>query len=64
MDKKLIRKMVQKCLLQYRHDDDALPFSEDDFKKLYGRISELKAREPEAELHEIIQDVVYEFLAT
>ncbi|WP_210365657.1 YqzH family protein [Bacillus sp. REN3] len=64
MDKKLIRKMVQKCLVQYRHDDDALPFSERDFEEIHGKIIDLKEREPEAELHEIINDVVYEFLVT
>lgn len=64
MDKKLIRKMIQKCFLQYRHDEASLPFSEKEFEEIYDRIVELKSREPEADLHEIINDTVYEFLAT
>ena len=63
MDKKLIRKMVQKCFLQYRHDD-SLPFGEPEFEELYEKIMELKTEEPEADLHDIINDAVYEFLAT
>jgi hypothetical protein len=62
MEKKLIRKMVQKCFVQYRHDD-SLPFSEAEFEEIYEKIVELKNEEPETDLHEIINDAVYEFLA-
>lgn len=64
MEKKLIRKMIQKCLLQYRHDEESLPFSEEEFEEFYRKITEIKTQEPEADLHEIINDAVYEFLAT
>ena len=63
MDKKLIRKMIQKCFVQYRHDD-FLPFGEAEFEEIYIKIVELKSEEPEADLHDIINDAVYEFLAT
>jgi len=63
MDKKLIRKMVQKCFVQYRHDD-SLPFREAEFEEFYQKIVELKKEDPEADLHDIINDAVYEFLAT
>ncbi|RSD27339.1 YqzH family protein [Mesobacillus subterraneus] len=63
MDKKLIRKMVQKCFVQYRHDD-SLPLSEAEFEEICEKIVKLNYEEPEAGLHEIINDAVYEFLAT
>lgn len=63
MDKKLIRKMVQKCFVQYRHDD-SLPFGEAEFEEIYEKIEELKRLTPEDDLHDIINDAVYEFLAT
>lgn len=63
MDKKLILKMVQKCFVQYRHDE-SLPFGEAEFEEIYEKIVELKSEDPEADLHEIINDMVYEFLAT
>lgn len=63
MDKKLIRKMVQKCFVQYRHEG-SLPFGEAEFEEIYEKIVELKSDEPETDLHDIINDVVYEFLAT
>ncbi|ESU30466.1 hypothetical protein G3A_21935 [Bacillus sp. 17376] len=61
--KKLIRKMVQKCFVQYRHDG-SLPFGEAEFDELYLKIVEQKNEEPDADLHELINDAVYEFLAT
>ncbi|WP_102263492.1 YqzH family protein [Mesobacillus jeotgali] len=63
MDKKLIRKMVQKCFVQYRHEG-SLPFGEAEFEEIYEKIVELKSDAPETDLHDIINDVVYEFLAT
>ena len=63
MDKKLIRKMVQKCFVQYRHEG-SLPFGEAEFEEIYEKIVELKKEDPETDLHDIINDVVYEFLAT
>jgi hypothetical protein len=63
MDKKLIRKMVQKCFVQYRHDD-SLPFGEAEFERIYEKIVEFKKEEPATDLHDIINDAVYEFLAT
>ncbi|WP_423407310.1 YqzH family protein [Heyndrickxia sp. MSNUG] len=63
MDKKLIRKMVQKCFVQYRHDE-SLPFGEMEFEEIYEKLVKLKNEDPEADLHEIINDAVYEFLAT
>ncbi len=63
MDKKLIRKMVQKCFVQYRHED-SLPFGEAEFEEIYEKIVERKMEDPETDLHDIINDAVYEFLAT
>lgn len=63
MDKKLIRKMVQKCFVQYRHDE-SLPFGEAEFEEIYEKIVKLKDEESETGLHDIINDAVYEFLAT
>ncbi|MBT2677616.1 hypothetical protein J7E38_01310 [Bacillus sp. ISL-35] len=63
MDKKLIRKMVQKCFVQYRHDE-SLPFGEAEFEEIYEKIIGMKAEDPEADLHDIINDAVYEFLAS
>lgn len=63
MDKKLIRKMVQKCFVQYRHDD-SMPFGEDEFEEIYEKIVVMKSEDQDADLHDIINDTVYEFLAT
>ncbi|MCM3571764.1 YqzH family protein [Mesobacillus subterraneus] len=63
MDKELIRKMVQRCFVQYRHDG-SLPFGEVEFNEIYRKIVDQKNAEPDADLHDLINDAVYEFLAT
>ncbi|MDP4162163.1 MAG: YqzH family protein [Bacillota bacterium] len=62
MDKKLIFKMIQNCFKQYYQNNENLPLSERDYEELYNQITQLKARHPEAELYEIINDSVYEFI--
>lgn len=63
MDKELIRKMLQKCFVQYHHEG-SLPFGEAEFDEIHIKIVEQKKEEPEADLHDIINDAVYEFLST
>ncbi|PLR99834.1 YqzH family protein [Bacillus sp. T33-2] len=62
VDEKLIRKMIEKCFRQYRHESDELPLNEQDYKILCRKIAEMKANEPGADLHDIINDAVYEYL--
>ena len=62
MDKKLIRKMVQKCFLQYSSGEDLLALSEEDFEKIYSSIAEMETKEPKSEIYEIVNDVVYEYI--
>ncbi len=62
MDKRLIEKMIKNCLKQYDSDREMLPIGSKKMDQLYNRIHEAKAMEPEADLHEIVNDVVYEFL--
>ncbi|PLR76403.1 hypothetical protein CU633_15670 [Bacillus sp. V3-13] len=58
MDKKFIFKLLQNCLRQYQHE---LPLSEEDYDHLYGKIIE-QQKETDADLHDIVNDVVYEYL--
>ncbi|WML47624.1 YqzH family protein [Neobacillus sp. PS3-34] len=62
MDKKFIFKMIQNCFKQYYAKSENLPLSKDDYEELYERIVLIKEQQPEAELHEIINDSVYEFI--
>ncbi|MGG5253707.1 YqzH family protein [Neobacillus sp. SM06] len=62
MDKRLIEKMIQNCLKQYDSDRETLPVGLREMDKLYSQIYAVKAAEPEADLYEIVNDVVYEFL--
>lgn len=62
MEKKLIIKMVKNCFKQYYSEVDSLPMSREDLEELAERIITLKAEYPAADLYEVINDTVYEFL--
>ncbi|XJZ26124.1 YqzH family protein [Bacillota bacterium Lsc_1132] len=64
MDKRLIEKMIKNCFKQYDSDREFLPINLKEMDQLYNRIYTAKAAEPEADLYEIVNDVVYEFLTT
>jgi hypothetical protein len=61
MDKKLIFKMIQNGFKQYHHDLDSIPLNELAYNELHNQIIELK-KETNADLHDIVNDVIYEFL--
>lgn len=62
MEKKLIIKMVKNCFKQYYSEVDSLPMSSEDLEELADRIITLKEEQPAADLYEVINDTVYEFL--
>ncbi|MBO0960845.1 hypothetical protein J1P26_14160 [Neobacillus sp. MM2021_6] len=62
MEKKLVLKMIRNCFKQY-YEADMVPISDSDLKDLAGRIFQIKEEDPTADLFEVVNDVVYEFLA-
>lgn len=62
MDKKLIYKMIENGFKQYDPDGDCLPINKSEMEKLYNRILEIKAEEPDIDLYEIVNDAIYEFV--
>ncbi|MEH7308265.1 YqzH family protein [Neobacillus drentensis] len=61
MDKKLVVKMIKNCFKQY-YEADSMPIGEKDLEELTKRIFQLKEEEPTADLYEVINDTVYEYL--
>ncbi|WP_160721508.1 YqzH family protein [Bacillus sp. USDA818B3_A] len=61
MDKKLVVKMIKNCFKQY-YETDSLPISEQDLDLLVNRILQTKGEEPAANLYEVVNDVIYEYL--
>ncbi len=53
--------MIKNCFKQY-YETDSSPISEQDMELLTKRILQLKEGEPKADLYEVVNDVVYEFL--
>lgn len=62
VDKKLLIKMIQQCFKQYGHDEESIPLTNKEYEELCNRILNKLEMEPETELYEWINDLVYEFL--
>jgi hypothetical protein len=62
MEEKLVRKMIRNYFYQYQHDIDSVPLTDKDYAELFIKIKELKELDPSANLHDIINDIVYEYL--
>jgi hypothetical protein len=61
MEKKLVVKMINNCFKQY-YETDSIPISEQELEQLINRILQWKEDEPAADLYEIVNDVIYEYL--
>jgi hypothetical protein len=61
MEKKLVVKMIKNCFKQY-YETDTVPISEPELERLMNRILQWKDEEPAADLYEIVNDVIYEYL--
>jgi hypothetical protein len=64
MEQKLIEKMIRNCFMQYEYGRGDVLLSDEDLIALCQRVIEEKQHCPEADVHEVVQDVVYEFLTT
>jgi hypothetical protein len=63
MDKRLISKMIVNCFKQYYGTESTMPIGEKELEELTNRIFQTKEAEPNADLYEVVNDMVYEFLA-
>jgi hypothetical protein len=61
MEKKLINKMILNCFKQY-YKNESMPIGDKDLEELTNRIFQIKEEEPTADLYEVVNDTVYEFL--
>lgn len=61
MEKKLINKMIINCFKQY-YEADSIPISMQDLEILAAQIAAVKEEDPEVDLYEIVNDIVYAFL--
>jgi hypothetical protein len=63
MDKRFILKMIHNSFKQYHRDLDENPLREDEYAQIHQQIMQLKV-ETNAALHDIVNDVIYEFLTS
>lgn len=63
MEKKLLKKMIRNGFIQYRHDLESVPLSEDDYERLVGEVVEKLKEDTKVDVFEVINDVVYEYLS-
>jgi hypothetical protein len=60
MSKQLIEKMIRNCFYQYQHTLESVPLSQTDYDQLSDKVLQLYTED--SDLHDIVQDVVYEYL--
>jgi hypothetical protein len=53
--------MIKNCFKQY-YEPDSMPIGEKELEELINRILQTNAEEPTADLYEVVNDTVYEFL--
>ncbi|WP_404442898.1 hypothetical protein LG307_13645 [Sutcliffiella horikoshii] len=63
MERNLVKKMIRNCFIQYQHDWESVPLSEEEYEKMAEEIKELIANDPESDVYEVVQDAVYEYLS-
>lgn len=63
MERNLVKKMIRNCFIQYQHDWESVPLSEEEYEKMAEEIKELIANDPESDVFEVVQDAVYEYLS-
>ncbi|MCH6268403.1 YqzH family protein [Neobacillus citreus] len=61
MDKKLIVKMIKNCFKQY-YEADSSPIGDKELEELVTRILQTKNEDPTADLYEVVNDIVYDYL--
>lgn len=64
VEKLFIEKMIENCFKQYGSDMELLPIDAQEMELLYYQVLWGKEAEPEADLYEIVNDAVYEFLTS
>lgn len=54
--------MIRNSFLQYSHLAESLPLTEPDYEEMFHIVSQRMENEAETDLHDIIQDIVYDYL--
>lgn len=62
MDEKLLQKMIRNCFLQYHHDLDSVPLTAKEYTELINLIKKEKESNPDQDIYDLINDLVYEYL--
>lgn len=55
--------MIRNCFIQYQHDLESVPLSEEEYKRMTAEITEILRTDDASDVFEIVNDVVYEYLS-
>ncbi|NLP49278.1 YqzH family protein [Bacillus sp. RO1] len=58
-----MKKMIRNCFVQYQHDFESVPLSEEEYEKMAEEVSSVVAQDPYLEVFDVVNDVVYEYLS-
>ncbi|MGD6873511.1 YqzH family protein [Sutcliffiella horikoshii] len=63
MERNLVKKMIRNFFIQYQHDVESVPLNEEEYEKMAEEVSRAVAEDPDLEVFDAVNDVVYEFLS-
>lgn len=63
-NKRLICKMIQKSMIQYNHEPASIPLNDEEYDRLADMVLKALKETPALDLHEIIEDIVYDYLTS
>lgn len=64
MDDQLLRKWLERALLNYFHDAASIPYNEEEFALLQENIKKELHAEGAEDLYLVVQDVVYSYITS
>ncbi|KPB03806.1 YqzH family protein [Bacillus sp. CHD6a] len=63
MERNLVKKMIRNCFVQYQHNVESVPLSEEEYEKMAEEVSKVVAQDPASDVFDVVNDVVYEYLS-
>ena len=55
--------MIRNCFIQYQHDLESVPLSEEDYIRMTAEVTEILQKEDAFDVFEVVNDVVYDYLS-
>jgi hypothetical protein len=63
VERNLVKKMIRNCFIQYQHDFESIPLSEEEYERMAKEVNHIITENPILDVFDVVHDVVYEYLS-